>query len=44
MKNQNKSKKTNPRGLFVKVMAIVLAVLMVASVATIVISLLFSAI
>ena len=44
MKNENKSKKTNPRGIFVKVMAIVLAALMVGSMATIVISLLFSAI
>ena len=43
MKNENKIKKTNPKKLFIKVMAIILAVLMVGSAAAIVISLLFSA-
>ena len=40
---KNKSKNSNSRGLFIKVMAIILAVLMIGSAATIIVSLLFSA-
>ena len=40
---ENKGKNINPRELFIKAMAIILAVLMVGSAAAIVISLLFSA-